>query len=103
MPIIMHATMPIKAEARDAFLAAVPGLIEATNAEEGVISYELFESVAAPNTFVMVEVYADKAGMDAHMTSPHFQAAMPALGAALAAAPTLTYYEAGDAQNLKLG
>jgi quinol monooxygenase YgiN len=102
MPYIMHATMPIKPEAREAFLAAVPGLIEATNSEEGVISYELFESVAQPNTFVMVEVYADKAGMDAHLTSPHFQAAMPVLGKVLAGAPSLTYYEAGDAQQLKL-
>ena len=102
MPIIMHATMPIKPEAREGFLAAVPGLIEATNAEPGVISYELFESVANPNTFVMVEVYADKAGMDAHLGSDHFKAAMPVLGQVLAGAPTLTYYEAGDAQNLAL-
>jgi quinol monooxygenase YgiN len=102
MPIIMHATMPIKPEAREAFLAAVPGLIEATNAEPGVLSYELFESTANPNTFVMLEVYADKAGMDAHLSSPHFQAAMPVLGKVLAGPPTLTYYEAGDAQTLAL-
>jgi quinol monooxygenase YgiN len=50
----------------------------------------------------MLEVYADKAGMDAHLGSPHFQAAMPALGQVLAGAPTLTYYEAGDAQTLSL-
>ncbi|MBA3742126.1 putative quinol monooxygenase [Sporichthya sp.] len=102
MPIIMHATMPIKPEAREMFLAAVPGLIEASNADEGVLSYELYEAVATPNTFVMLEVYADKAGMDAHLGSPHFQAAMPALGQVLAGAPTLTYYEAGDAQTLAL-
>ncbi len=102
MPIIMHATMPIKPEAREMFLAAVPGLIEASNAEPGVLSYQLYEAVATPNTFVMLEVYADKAGMDAHLGSPHFQAAMPALGQVLAGAPSLTYYEAGDAQTLAL-
>lgn len=102
MPIVMHATIPIKPEAREAFLAAVPGLIAASNAEEGVISYDLYESASTPNTFVMLEVYADKAGMDAHMSSDHFQAAMPMLGQALAGAPTMTYYEAGDAQTLKL-
>lgn len=102
MPYIMHATMPIKPDAREDFLAALPGLVEASNAEEGVLSYSCYESVAQPNTFVMIEVYADKAGMDAHLASPHFQAAAPVLGKVLAGAPTLEYYEAGDAQRLKL-
>jgi quinol monooxygenase YgiN len=102
MPIILHATMPIKPDARDAFFAAINPLIETTNTEPGVLSYDLYESTAKPNTFVMIEVYADKAGMDAHLGSEHFKGAMPALGKVLAGAPTLTYYEAGDAQNLPL-
>lgn len=102
MPIVMHATMPVKPEMREAFLNAIPRLVDASNAEEGILSYQCYEATAQPNTFVMIEVYADKAAMDSHLASPHFQQAGKGLGMVLAGAPTLTYYEAGDAQALSL-
>ncbi|GAA0622636.1 putative quinol monooxygenase [Sporichthya brevicatena] len=102
MPIVMHATMPVKPEMREPFLNAIPKLVEASNAEEGVQFYQCYESLAEPNTFVMIEVYADKAAMDAHLASPHFQQAGKGLGMVLAGKPTLTYFEAGDPQNLPM-
>ncbi len=102
MPFVMHATMPVKPEMREAFLNAIPRLVNASNEEEGILFYQCYEAVAEPNTFVMIEVYKDKAAMDSHLASPHFQQAGKGLGMVLAGPPTLTYYEAGDAQSLQL-
>lgn len=72
------ATIPVKPDRRDEALAVLGTLIEATRAEEGCVAYDLFESASTPDTFVMVETYADQAATDAHMSSPHLAAAFAA-------------------------
>lgn len=101
--IVLHARMPIRPEMRDTFLGAIGGLVEASNAEPGVISYECFESMKTPNTFIFVEEYTDQAAVDAHMASEHFQAAAGGLPDMLAGAPDLKLYEAGDPKPISLG
>lgn len=101
--LIVHATLPILAEKREEFLGAVGGLIEATNAEEGVLSYELFESVFTPNEFVMLEHYVDEAAFSAHMASPHFGAAGAALGGWLSGPPKIVKHEAAEGVEVSLG
>ena len=101
--LIVHATLPILPEKREEFLGAVGGLVEASNAEEGVISYELFESVATPNSFLMVESYVDDAAFGAHLASPHFQAAGGALGGWLSGAPKIVKHEAQEGETVGLG
>lgn len=101
--IVVHATLPVKPEARDAFLGAVGGLVEASNAEPGVLSYACHEAVGAPNTFVFIETYVDKAAFDAHLTSPHFAGAGQLLPQVLAGAPEIVYWETGEPTALPLG
>ena len=48
--IIIHAVLPIRPDAREQFLGTANGLVEASNAEAGVLEYGLQESVATPNT-----------------------------------------------------
>lgn len=101
--LIVHATLPILPDKREEFLGAVGGLIEASNAEEGVIDYALYESVAKPGEFLMVEHYQDEAAFGAHMTSAHFQAAAPALGGWLSAPPQIVKHEAGEGVVVPIG
>jgi quinol monooxygenase YgiN len=54
------ATIPTKPESAAAVRAALTELAEATNAEEGCISYEAFESATAPGVFVMIECWRDQ-------------------------------------------
>ena len=77
------ATIPAKPEAVDALRAALQTLVTATRAEDGCLSYDLFESVAAPGTFVTLERWTDQAALDAHMTTPHIAAALAAADGAL--------------------
>lgn len=76
------ATIPCKPDKRGEALDVLGTLVDASRAEEGCLSYDLFESAAAPNVFVMVETFADQAALDSHRASPH-------MAAALAAAPEL--------------
>lgn len=101
--IITHATLPILPEKREEFLGAVTGLIEASNAEEGCIDYQLYESVAAPNTFLMVEHYTDAAAFEAHSKSDHFGAAAQHLGGWVSAAPRIVHHEAQEGEEVQLG
>ena len=101
--IIIHAVLPIRPDARDDFLEAVTGLVEASNAEPGVLEYGLHESVETPDTFTMVERFVDQAAVDAHFGSAHFTAAGGALAGWVSGPPKLTRYVAGEATDLPLG
>ena len=74
------ATIPVKKGSEEAIRSALTDLVEATREEEGCVSYDLFESQAAPGTFVTVEVWRDQEALDSHMQSPHLQQAFAAAG-----------------------
>ena len=61
------ATIPVKAEAVEQVRPALQALVEATRGEEGCLAYDLFESGAAPGTFVTLERWRDADALDAHM------------------------------------
>lgn len=77
------ATIPVKAEAVEQVRPALQSLVEATRAEEGCLAYDLFESGAAPGTFVTLERWRDADALDAHMRTPHVAAAFAAAEGAL--------------------
>jgi quinol monooxygenase YgiN len=60
-----------------------------SGSEDGCVSYELFESAAAPGTFVTIETWRGQEELDAHMQSPHLQAALAAAGPLLDGAPAI--------------
>ena len=78
------ATIPATPEGSDTLRTALSTLVEQTRHEDGCLSYDLFESAAAPNTFVTVERWRDQAALDEHMRSPHLAEAFAAADGALA-------------------
>ena len=79
------ATIPAKPDAIDAIRSALQAMMRATRDEEGCLAYDLFESAAAPGTFVTVERWTDQAALDAHLQTPHVADAFAAADGALAA------------------
>lgn len=77
------ATIPAKPEAVAGIRSALQQLVTATRAEEGCLAYDLFESAAAPGTFITVERWVDQAAMDLHLQSPHIAEALAAADGAL--------------------
>lgn len=70
--IITHALMYVNPERRTQFLEEVKPMIAATHAEEGNLSYELYEHADKENVFIMVETWRDSEAISAHNTSSHF-------------------------------
>jgi quinol monooxygenase YgiN len=72
------ATIPVKPESAGQMRAAISSLAEATRAEEGCLTYDVFESAAVPGTFVTVEEWRSQADLDAHLKTEHVGAAIAA-------------------------
>ena len=53
------------------------------------MGYELYESAAAPGTFVTLETWTGQPALDEHMQTPHLAAAFAAAGDHLAGAPAI--------------
>ena len=101
--IIIHTLLPIRPDGRADFLAAARAVVQASNAEPGVLEYHLQESVADPNTLTMIERYTDEAALDAHLGSEHFSTAVSGLPALVSGMPKVTKYVANDGIELPLG
>lgn len=71
---------------------ALSGLVEPTQAEEGCISYNLYQSNDDPTEFVTVEEFVDDAAIDSHMASAHIAAALAVASEILAADPQIKRY-----------
>lgn len=52
-------------------------LIEKTRAESGCISYELHQDLRHLGHFIFIEEWLDRAALDAHVESEHFQRLVP--------------------------
>lgn len=100
--IVLHAKLPIRPDQRETFLGAIGPLVEASNAEPGVISYQCYQSVADENLFIVVEEYESQEALDAHMASDHFQAAAGGLADMVSGPPELKSYETDGPKVLQL-
>ncbi len=81
------ATIVALPDSHDVVRAALVELVTATRDEEGCVTYELFESGAAPGTFITVETWRSAEDLAAHMTTPHIAAALAATEGHLALPP----------------
>jgi quinol monooxygenase YgiN len=83
------AVITAKPGEEDTVRQALQALVEPTRAEDGCVSYELFDSLADSSAFVTIEKWRSQDALDAHMKSPHLAATLAAAGGALAVAPAI--------------
>ncbi len=67
-------------------------LLEPTRRELGCLRYTLLHNHADPTDFTFVEEWADQAALDAHLASPHIQAALTEAANLLASPPDIRAY-----------
>jgi quinol monooxygenase YgiN len=91
---IIHAHLKIKPEKRDEFLKVVKPLVEGSQAEEGNIRYELYESTTEPNTFVVLEEWKDMDAIKFHNETSHFKEWGRVSSDYLASTPVVSVFEA---------
>lgn len=83
------ATLTARPDTVDATRVALASLVEPTRAEDGCLGYALTQSTDDPAVFRTVEQWLTQGHADAHMTTPHVQAAFAAAGDLLGAAPDI--------------
>ncbi|BAZ30024.1 antibiotic biosynthesis monooxygenase [Cylindrospermum sp. NIES-4074] len=81
--------LPDKIEALKAVLLE---LIEPTRQETGAIKYELLQNQADPTDFTFVEEWESDQALNAHLATPHLQAAVAKLDGLVAAPPDIRLY-----------
>ena len=100
--IVIVVKWPIKDEYAEQWPELVREFTDATRAEEGNLWFEWSRSLEDPNTYVLVEAFADD-GAQAHVTSPHFDKAMDELGRYVTARPKIVSVQAPGEDWSELG
>lgn len=94
MAIGVVATIKIKEGTNAAFEAVAKELMAAVRANEpGNKIYQFCKSKADATTYVVLEVYADQAAVDAHRNSDHFKTIGAKMGPSMAGRPDIQYLE----------
>ncbi|WP_027415885.1 putative quinol monooxygenase [Aneurinibacillus terranovensis] len=70
--IIIHAFIKVDPKHRTEFLELSKITAAASQAEEGNVSYQLYEDVEQSNTFVMLEIWKNQTAIEEHEETPHF-------------------------------
>ena len=89
--ISIIAVLKAKPGKNDALKQVLAALVAPTRQEPGNVEYALFQLRDAPDTFYVRESWHDRAGLDAHIALPHFQAFMARMDELLAEPLRLDY------------
>jgi quinol monooxygenase YgiN len=91
--IVIHGTVRIKPEARDQAIAAATAASEASEAEEGNLTYRFAFDSRDPDTVHIFEVWESEDALKAHFGTKHFAALGRALSEVLAGNVEMTRYD----------
>lgn len=94
MAIGVVATIKIKPGTNEAFEAVAKELMAAVRANEpGNKVYQFCKSKAQSETYVVLEIYADQAAVEAHGKSEHFRTIGAKMGPSMAGRPDVQYLD----------
>jgi len=79
-PIKIVAVLTAKPGKLGDLTALLATMVQASRAEPGNLRYDLWRDQADENRFVLDELYADQAAIDAHRASAHFQSYLGRIG-----------------------
>ena len=71
--VVVVAHWVTTAESLDAVLDHAATLRPQALGEAGCLGYEVYQSVDAPTSIVLIERYRDSAALDEHVNSAHYQ------------------------------
>ena len=101
--LVMRGKVVVKPEAREAFVEAVQKLVAVSREGEGVLHYDVGESITEPNTFVSLEVYQDEEAARRNEQTSAWAEAVPVIQRSLAEAPSGEAYTVQEARPMDVG
>jgi quinol monooxygenase YgiN len=94
MAVGILATIKIKPDTDEAFETVAREMMAAVRANEpGNKVYQFCKSRTEPTTYVVMEIYADQAALEAHGKSDHFRSISPKMGPSMAGRPEIQYFD----------
>lgn len=93
MKKVISAQVSIKPEKVDAFIAATKDLIEKSRAEEGCVSYSLYQDPQDKTKFLFFEEWKNQAAVDFHFATEHFKKFGETLNDCASASAVITIYD----------
>ena len=90
---IISAQIFIKPDKVDVFLASTKDLIEKSRAEEGCISYSLYQDPNDRTKFLFFEEWKNQAAIDYHFATEHFRKFGETLDECASAPPVVTIFD----------
>jgi len=88
------AVLKVQDGKNDEFEAVFKALAEQVRTnEEGNLAYAFTKSRTDPNTYKILELYADQDALTLHGGTEYFKAAGPKIGACLAGRPEIEYLD----------
>lgn len=91
VPVI--AKLGVKEGKMDEAVAMIKTLVAEVAKEEGTLIYKFCKDAKKPNTLVVMEAYKDKAALQAHSSTPHFQEFFAKFSAVMDGAPEIMILE----------
>ncbi|WP_280194136.1 putative quinol monooxygenase [Nocardia farcinica] len=102
-PIVVVATMLAKPGEEDTVEKTLSGAAVSVHAEQGCLLYALHRKSGTPGEFVMIEKWASREDLDAHLRGAVMREVGVALRSALAAPPEVKLLDALPAGDSNLG
>lgn len=93
MKKVIRAKISINPEKVDAFIEATKSLVELSRAEEGNISYTLYQDPSDKTQFIFFEEWKDQAAIDFHFNTDHFKSFNSTVGEYAAAPAVVNIYD----------
>lgn len=78
---------------RDDLVTAAREMAAATRVDAGCVSYAFAADVEDPDRVLGIEVWADRAALDAHMAHDHTRAFLAVAPGLVASEPVMTFYD----------
>ena len=75
--IRMNCMLTVNADNKAKVIELTKELVAASQNDEGVIEYDVLESVSRPDKLFIFETWKDQASLDKHMASKHFTTLVP--------------------------
>lgn len=89
--IFIAVKWPVRPERADEWLSLVEEFTQAVRAEPGNVFFEWSRSVEDPNTFVLLECFADAEAGGVHVATDHFKKAIDWMPDVVAATPSIIH------------
>jgi|SRR5438270_7321143 len=98
--ILVIGRVRTDAEKRDALVRVGQTVAAASRAEEGCISYRVYEDTEIENEFVFVEEWEGEEALQRHFATPHISEFMAAIPTTIVAPPDVKFHTIASSVDL---